>query len=402
INKFFSINSSFPQVLNTIEQYNDRGEALVKEIKEDNERLITLQKQYEEEYGNTVPNLLEQEMKKANDIPLLFNSPKYKEFIIESFPKEVSLAKESAPSYSWVWTNPIVFNAFSKGSEKFLKIKGNNVVGFNKSSDEVPSSLWIPAGVQGIKEAAFMECKGIEYVYCPGTLIKIDDYAVDFCENLKYVFCDEGLKTIGTSAFSSCAFQSFIVPETVQTIGSSAFSGCERLVSVFFPNSLLELKSYMFANCGQLSEFTIPTSVEKIGYGVFRNCDSLRKLIIHNSLREFAIKQDYMTDPKTKKPFPFNCEGAFTQYKGIVEIGNDCTSIPKHAFYNAHCASVIIPNSVSQVDKQSFIKEGYERGLGSVRISISWNSPLNNVFNLKAVDNGVFYDKDYNVSCKRS
>ncbi len=63
-----------------------------------------------------------------------------------------------------------------------------------------------------------------------------------------------------------------IIQEGVTSIGNSAFSGCYILSKVELPETLKEIGESAFWKCYELSNITIPASVSYIGGGAFIYC----------------------------------------------------------------------------------------------------------------------------------
>ena len=86
-------------------------------------------------------------------------------------------------------------------------------------------------------------------------------------------------------AFENCKLlESVQIPGSVVEIGAAAFSGCSALKEVSLPNSVTEINEFVFENCTSFREFIIPRSVTKIGNFAFSDCCSLRKIQIPESV----------------------------------------------------------------------------------------------------------------------
>ena len=90
---------------------------------------------------------------------------------------------------------------------------------------------------------------------------------------IKQVIIDDGVTTIGYSAFYRCSsLTSVTIPISVTEIGVGAFSGCSSLTSVTIPNSVTEIGVGAFSYCSSLTSVTIPSSVTTIWHSAFYGC----------------------------------------------------------------------------------------------------------------------------------
>lgn len=77
----------------------------------------------------------------------------------------------------------------------------------------------------------------------------------DHADDILSVVIEEGVTTIGRSAFSGCSnLTSVTIPEGVKSIGSSAFRECSNLTSVTIPGSVISIGSSAFAGCTSLTD----------------------------------------------------------------------------------------------------------------------------------------------------
>ena len=135
-------------------------------------------------------------------------------------------------------------------------------------------------------------------------------------DKIKKVIIENGVTSIGTSAFYSCSsLTSVIIPNSVVSIGRQAFCKCSTLTSVNIPNSVTSIETAIFQGCSSLTSVNIPNSVTSIGGNAFYNCSGLTSITIPNSV----------------------------------------TSIEGYAFYNCSgLTSIIIPNSVTSIGNSTF------------------------------------------------
>ena len=96
---------------------------------------------------------------------------------------------------------------------------------------------------------------------------------------IKQVIIDDGVTTIGYSAFYRCSsLTSVTIPISVTEIGVGAFSGCSSLTSVTIPNSVTEIGVGAFSYCSSLTSVTIPSSVTTIWHSAFYGCKNIKQI----------------------------------------------------------------------------------------------------------------------------
>ncbi len=192
-----------------------------------------------------------------------------------------------------------------------------------------------------------------------------------YSSSIKKVVINNGVTSIGSSAFSCCyELTSVTIPNSVTSIGEQAFRGCTGLTSVTIPNSVTSIGEQAFYKCTGLTSITIPNSVTSIGKNAFWNCTGLTSVTIPNSVETIRDAAFY------------GCSGLTS-----VTIPNSVTSIGERAFRDCSgLTSVTIPNSVTSIGNAAFFDC---KGLTSINVA------EDNLY-YASID-GVLYNKDKNT-----
>ena len=106
--------------------------------------------------------------------------------------------------------------------------------------------------------------------------------------NLTWTLYEDGTLTIsGTGAMKSYRnddspavqkkdnVKKVVIEDGVTSIGESAFYSCKSLTSITIPDSVTSIENYAFDNCINLTSITIPKSVTSIRNDAFYGCNNL-------------------------------------------------------------------------------------------------------------------------------
>jgi hypothetical protein len=106
------------------------------------------------------------------------------------------------------------------------------------------------------------------------------------------IFIGKTVRTIGTSAFLDCRnLQKISIPDSVISIGDFAFNGCSSLATITkFSKNVVHIPSFAFMNCTALDHVKIPEGVFSIGYEAFKNCMSLTDISFPKTLQSVGSK----------------------------------------------------------------------------------------------------------------
>lgn len=200
-----------------------------------------------------------------------------------------------------------------------------------------------------IDDGAFMYCTGLKFLDL-GKNVRLHQGAFFGCLRLETLNLSEGIKTIGSDAFSFCvSLTSVDIPSTVETIGVGAFSADSSLVHVGFQEGLKNIGEMAFALCYSLNSIDIPKSVESIGNSAFGACYNVASINVASG--------SYYYDSRD------NCNAIIekaskTLIAGCINtvIPNTVVNIAKNAFNRVGFESILFPNSVVNIGETAFYK----------------------------------------------
>lgn len=182
----------------------------------------------------------------------------------------------------------------------------------------------------------------------------------------RWVFMQEGLETIGYSAFNNQYFLEEIdISDSVTDIGNGAFSGCSSILILAIPSAVTAIGANAFQNCTRLTAigldddsvltsignsafqgctglatFTIPSSVTTIGANAFSGCETLYRVHITEGSTLSTIQN-----------------GAFSGCEILTDFDTpNCLSNIGYDAFNGcgELKSIVLPSSVTTVGGSAF------------------------------------------------
>ena len=171
---------------------------------------------------------------------------------------------------------------------------------------------------------------------------------------LKEITIPDGVTSIGSSAFNFCSgLTSVTIGNGVKNIVSYAFNGCSRLTSVYYMGDIAGWCGISFSDITSnplyyahnlyisnelVTNLVIPDTVKEIKAYVFSYYSGLTSVIIPDSVTSIGSNAFYVCDALTS-----------------VTIGNGMTSIGSNAFrFCSSLTSITIPDSVTSIGERAF------------------------------------------------
>lgn len=198
-------------------------------------------------------------------------------------------------------------------------------------------------------------------------------------DNLNKVIFEDGsaLKTIQVCAFEGLSgLQSIDFGDaSVEAVGNYAFRFCESLNDIQLPDSLTEIGRYAFYGCKKLKAIAVPEKVSFIGRHAFNAFDTIDVYFKAASLPaelqenwDFGVRGYYVgvvfVEENDSWKYAELTDGGVSiiAYKGsepAVDFSKqgfdgDIVSIGGHAFEGTPVESIVIPDTVNNIQAYAF------------------------------------------------
>jgi hypothetical protein len=150
-------------------------------------------------------------------------------------------------------------------------IIGNSVISFGNYTFQGCvnlTSITIGNDVTSIGTGAFTQCWGISNIVIPNSVINIGSGAFNECQVLTNVTIGSGVTSIGTEAFLDCtSLTSLTIPDSVTNIGCEVFDECTSLTNIVIVSGVTTIGQYRLDDCPRLTAATI--GMPSVGNNLF-------------------------------------------------------------------------------------------------------------------------------------
>ncbi len=195
--------------------------------------------------------------------------------------------------------------------------------------------------------------KDIKSVVIEEGVTTVGDSAFYWCRELTSVTLPDTLTVVADQAFENCnKITTIKMSKNVESIGSWAFYGCESLMSIELPDTLKRIEDLAFHDCESLTVLNIPASVEYINED--RTFVGSSKLTAINVAEEnlYYVSVDGVLYNKDQTTLIFYPAGKTGRSFAIPET---VKKVDAYAFYwNEMIESISIPGSVETIGGDAF------------------------------------------------
>ncbi len=230
--------------------------------------------------------------------------------------------------------------------------------------------ITVPEEIDGVKvteigEDAFIswddfpDGKYISEIVLPDSIEVIGKSAFAACGSITGLKLNipKNLKKLGEYAFSSSGLSGeIVIPKTVSEIQENAFIGCHMLESVIIENGVTALPDSCFYECNTLDSIVIPDSVTSLGEHCFAHCSSLESIDIPASVNKIGLNA-FKKTPFLNANQPLIINNMLVDHStasGDIVIPENVTVICEEAYKKSGLTSVVIPDSVTEIEKHAF------------------------------------------------
>ncbi|MCQ2481952.1 MAG: leucine-rich repeat protein [Clostridia bacterium] len=173
----------------------------------------------------------------------------------------------------------------------------------------------------------------------------------EYKDQITSVIVDEGVTSVGTSAFWGCKnLKTLQTPTSLKEIGFAAFAECTALTDITIPSGIIGESAFIYDS--SLINVNIGDKVTAMGISAFELCESVQKVNISSIEAWCNINFGGIASNPTCKSRKLYLNGKLVT---DLVIPSEVTSVPSHAFeYLADIKSISIPSSVKSIGEYAF------------------------------------------------
>lgn len=247
---------------------------------------------------------------------------------------------------------PYYFTSSSSSSERALlgalniqsaELKGVKSIDDNVLQNNQSISTLILGSVETISAEAFKNCKSLEKISIPETILSIGDKAFDGCKLIEYNTYENG-NYYGNDTNPYVYYcgpikeaSSYTLHPSTKCIGYKAFYNQKKLKSITIPEGMRSIGENAFQECTSLTEITLPDGIRHIGEAAFKKCTSLKSVKLPVGITSIYKDTFYST--------------AITS----IDLPYGLTGIALYAFERCeNLTQITIPETVTYIDSSAF------------------------------------------------
>ena len=241
-------------------------------------------------------------------------------------------------------------------------------------------TMRIPANVSTVAQYAFEGCKQLTSVtFAAGSKLQsISAYFFLGCDSIQNIVFENGCALTSIQAHGLEGMKNLISIDfgdaRLTNIDNYAFRYCSSLATLNLPDTLINIGRFAFYKCTAISSLTVPETIEHIGSYAFHGTDNCA-LYFSGAELPFYLDENwddglsgyYVGVSQTvesgdwKYAILKNGKTAILEYLGneknidlrTLNIG-EITTIGGYAFYGKNLESIILPESLTQIQRYAF------------------------------------------------
>ena len=219
----------------------------------------------------------------------------------------------------------------------------------------------IEEGVTSIGSSAFYKCAKLKEVVIPNTVTEIGYGAFRLCTSLESVTIPDSVTSLPAAAFKEChKLQKVSLGEGITVIGEAAFADCWDLVGVTLGSRVTQIDGSAFQNCYDLTTIDLPRTLTKLDYCVFSG-SGLQKIVLPAGLTELPkeLFQDCVNLTEVIIPDGVTTIGS-RAFKGCIrletiQLPKNLTAISDSMFLGCKSLrNIVIPEGVTTLGVAAF------------------------------------------------